>query len=167
VGGGSGGLAIALTEAWPDVHATVAELPSVTPIAERYVADAGAGARVSVVAANVVAGPIPGTYDAAVLRALVQVLRPLDARAAIRHAAAALRPGGRIYVIGRILDDSRVAPLPAVLSNLVFLNVFDGGRAYTVSEYRGWLEDAGLTDVAIEIDPEGRGMIRARRGGPA
>ena len=163
VGGGSGGLAIAVTEAWPDLHATVADLPGVTPITERYVARAGAAGRVAVAACDVVAAPPPGTYDVAVLRALVQVLGPDEARRAIGNVAAALEPGGEVHVIGRILDDSRLSPLPAVLSNLVFLNVFDGGRSYTEATYRRWLEEAGFVDVVSEIDPEGRGTIRARK----
>jgi SAM-dependent methyltransferase len=164
VGGGSGGLAIAMTEAWPDLRATVADLPSVVPITERFVREAGAGERVRVVAADVVAEPPPGTYDVAVLRAVIQVLGPEEARRTIRNVAAALEPGGRIYIIGRILDDSRITPVPSVLSNVVFLNVFPGGRAYTESEHREWLAEAGFVDVVREAHPDGRGSIRARKG---
>lgn len=165
VGGGSGGLAIAMTEAWPDLRATVADLPSVVPITERFLGEAGAGDRVRVVAADVVAEPPPGTYDVAVLRALVQVLGPDEARRTIRNVAAALEPGGRIFILGRILDDSRLSPVPSVFSNVVFLNVFPGGRAYTESEHREWLSEAGFVDVVREAHPDGRGSIRARKGG--
>jgi SAM-dependent methyltransferase len=163
VGGGSGGLAIAMTEAWPNLRATVADLPSVVPIAEQFIADAGAGGRVAVVPADVVAAPPPGSYDVAVLRALVQVLAPDEARRAIRHAAAALEPGGRIFIVGRILDDTRLSPVPSVFSNLVFLNVFPGGRAYTEGEYRAWLNEAGFEDVDVRIHPDGRAMVQARK----
>jgi hypothetical protein len=60
VGGGSGGLAIALTEACPHLQATVVDLPTVTPITQRFVAEAGAAARVQVLAADVVQGPLTG-----------------------------------------------------------------------------------------------------------
>ncbi len=46
VGGGSGGVAIAMAEAYPQLRATVVELPSVTPFTRRYVdrsADRGQG----------------------------------------------------------------------------------------------------------------------------
>ena len=47
VGGGSGGLAIAVTEAVPDLHATVVDLPMVTPVTQRFLDEAGAGALAS------------------------------------------------------------------------------------------------------------------------
>jgi hypothetical protein len=161
VGGGSGGVAVALTEAWPDLWATVVDLPSVTPITRRLVGEVGASERVRIVAADVVAAPPPGLYDVAVLRAFVQVLDREQASRAIRHVAAALEPGGEIVVIGRITDDTRVAPVPAVMSNLVFLSVFDGGRAYTQSDYRDWLASAGFDDIRMEIQPDGRGLVHA------
>jgi hypothetical protein len=40
VGGGSGGLAIAMAEAWPNLTITIADLPAITPVAQRYVDDA-------------------------------------------------------------------------------------------------------------------------------
>ena len=43
-----------------------------------------------------------------------------------------------------MLDDSRLAPLDAVAVNVMFLNVYDDGQAYTESEYRAWFEAVGL-----------------------
>ncbi len=83
VGGGSGGMALALTEAYPHLRATVIDLPSVTPITQRFLAEAGVTDRVKVVAADVVNAPVPGTYDVAILRALLQVLSPEDALQAL------------------------------------------------------------------------------------
>ncbi len=60
VAGGTGGLSVALTTACPNLHATVIDLPEVTPITDRYVDEAGAGGRVMVLAGNVVTGPIEG-----------------------------------------------------------------------------------------------------------
>jgi len=63
VGGGSGGMALALTDAYPHLRATVIDLPTVTPITQQFLAAAGAADRVQVVAADVVNAPVPGTYD--------------------------------------------------------------------------------------------------------
>jgi hypothetical protein len=62
---------------------------------------------------------------------------------ALRYIAAAIRPGGRIYILGQMLDDSRLSPTSAVNGNLAFLNAYDGGQAYTEGEYRQWLSEAG------------------------
>src|SRR5215813_11715061 len=57
VGGGAGGMAVTLTQAYPQLQATVVDLPTVTPITAKLVAEAGATARVTVQAADVVRAP--------------------------------------------------------------------------------------------------------------
>ena len=166
VGGGAGGLALAVARAWPELRVTVIDLPRVVPITRAAIEPSDVADRVDAVGADVVAQPVPGSYDVAVLRALIQVLGPEEARQAIAHVAAALEPGGEILILGRILDDSRLAPVASVMSNLVFLNVFEAGRAYTEAEHRAWLEEAGLGDVRRESLPGGREMIRARKEHP-
>jgi 16S rRNA G1207 methylase RsmC len=62
VGGGAGGMAVTLTQTYPQLQATVVDLPTVTPITAKLVAEAGATDRVTVQAADVVRSPVPGTY---------------------------------------------------------------------------------------------------------
>ena len=163
VGGGSGGMALALTDAYPHLRATVIDLSTVTPIAQRFLAEAGATDRIQVVSADVVNAPVLGTYDVAVLRALLQVLSPEDAAQALTHIGAALHPGGRLYIVGSILDDGRLSPLGAVGFNLVALNEFDAGRAYTEGEYRTWLTAAGFVEIARVVIAEGASIMTARK----
>lgn len=146
-GGGAGGLAVALCALAPALTATVAELANVTPVTRECVAEAGMTERVTVLETDLVAGSPPGVYDAVIMRALLQVMSAADAAATVRHGVAALAPGGRLFVVGRTLDDSRLSPLDAVAANVMFLNIYDDGQAYTESEYRGWLADAGLVDI--------------------
>jgi len=163
VGGGSGGMALALTEAYPHLRATVIDLPTITPITQRFIAAAGATDRVQVVAADVVNAPVPGTYDVAVVRSLLQVLSPEDAMQALTHIGAALNPGGRLYIVGRILDDTRLSPVDTVGFNVVFLNIFDEGRAYTEGEHRTWLTALGFAEIERVPLPEGVSVITARK----
>jgi hypothetical protein len=163
VGGGSGGMALALTDAYPHLRATVIDLPMVTPITQRFLAEAGAADRVQVVSANVVRASVPETYDVAVLRAFLQVLSPEDASQALTHIGAAINPGGRIYIVGRVLDDVRLSPLGAVGFNLLALNEFDGGGAHTEREHREWLTAAGFTDIERVPIAEGASIMTARK----
>lgn len=73
IGGGSGGLAIALTESYPALSATVVELPSVTPITRRIIAEAGATGRVRVTEADVLTGMSGERFDAGVLLHVIQI----------------------------------------------------------------------------------------------
>jgi cyclopropane fatty-acyl-phospholipid synthase-like methyltransferase len=163
VGGGSGGASIGACQACPGLRATVAELPSIVSITEACVAEAGLGARIGVQAVDVTEARPEGIYDAALLRNLIQVLSADDARRVLRNTAAALRPEGEIYLIGHVLDDDRVAPPEVAAFNLVFINIYDDGQAYTESEYRGWLEDAGFVGFERQPLPRGRSLIAARK----
>jgi hypothetical protein len=93
IAGGSGGMALALTDAYPHLRATVIDLPTVTPITQQCIEAARTSNRVQVVAADVVHTPVSGTYDVAVVRSFLQVLSPEDALQALRHIGAAIHPG--------------------------------------------------------------------------
>lgn len=165
VGGGSGGLAITLAENCPQMEATIVDLQSVVPITQKFVDKSGASERIHVKALDVVREELEGTYDAATLRAFVQVLGPEEARRALEHVGKALKPGGHIYIIGAVLDDSRVSPPGTVAFNLVFLNVYDEGQAYTVREYRDWLDEAGFENIERVLLPDGNSIITAQKKG--
>lgn len=148
VGGGSGGLAIGMLERWPNLTATIVELPAVTPITRQFVEESRVAERIRIAASDVTAEPPPGRFDVAVLRALVQVLGLEQARAAIVNVGRAMVPGGRIYIVGAgALDDSRLSPRTALFYDLVFINIYREGRSYTEREYRMWLSDAGFHRV--------------------
>ncbi len=121
VGGGAGYLSILVTETYPHLRATVVDLPSITPIARRVVEEAGAGDRVQVIETDVVNDTFSGTYEAAVLANFIQVLSADQARRALKNVSDVVEPGGSLFIVGRIIDDSRITPIEFVCgSNLVF-----------------------------------------------
>ena len=63
-----------------------------------------------------------------------------EAEQIIQHVYDAILPGGTIAIIGLILEDSRHAPVQIVMFNMVFINTYDAGQAYTEGEYRSWLQ---------------------------
>jgi hypothetical protein len=93
------------------------------------------------------------------------VLSAQDARRALQNIGAVLNPGGKLFIIGQILDDSRRFPLDAVGFNLTFINYFDAGESYTESEHRGWLSAAGFIDIERSLLPDGGSLMTARKSG--
>ncbi len=160
-GGGSGGLALTISELCPQLRATVVDLPNVTTITQRMVAEAGASQRVRVVTANVLRDRLDEKFDVAVMRHFIQVLSTADAQRAIMNISQAIEPGGLLLIVGMILDDSRLSPAVALAANLFFLNSFDEGQAYTEQEYRDWLSQAGFAQVERSLMPDGSSLIRA------
>ena len=101
------------------------------------------------------------------MRELLQVLSADDAQQVLQHIGAALTPGGRLFIIGQILDDTQTTPLEAVGFNLIFLNTFSAGESYTEGEHRAWLHAAGFVDVIREPfvlrDGFGSGLMIAHK----
>ena len=144
-GGGSGGLAVELAKLCSESTATIIDLPNVASIARRRVLSSGLGKRINVIEDDLT--KLKGhndIYDAVVLRSLIQVLAPDEADSVIKNMSKILRRFGEAFVVGRVLEDNRLGPLEAVAANVMFLNVYDSGQAYTVSEYERWFERHGL-----------------------
>jgi len=150
VGGGSGALAIALTQSLPQLQGTVIELPTVVPITRRFVTRAGASDRVQVESADLVREPLKGVFDAACLKAFLQIMSFAEARQALLHIRQALNPGAALYILDFPLDDSRLSPAETVLSNLFLLNIYDFGQKYTVQEYKDLLAETGFENFEID-----------------
>lgn len=165
VGAGSGGVAIGVLRGCPRLSMTVADLPRVTPVTCRFLEEEGIADRVTPSAVDVLACAPDGTYDAAIMRNLIQVLSLDEALIAVRHVAQSLASGGTLFVVGSMLDDSRQSPAELVGLNLLFLNIYDDGLIYTEGEYRTLLTKAGLVDIAVRRGemPAGNVLISARK----
>jgi hypothetical protein len=99
---------------------------------------------------NVVSNPLGESYDIAVMRGLFPVLTPDQIGSALANVYSALKPGSPLYIVGWILDDSRVAPLSYATYNLLFVNDYADGLIHTETEHRIWLEKAGFEYVLRE-----------------
>ena len=159
VGGASGGLVASLAKAYPGVKYTVTDLPSVTPVAEALLKEQDMKA--DVVEWNVLEGPCERKFEAVILRALVQVFSPEDAREAVRNIGASVNRGGSIFVLGHVMDDSRTSPVEEVGWYLINLNWEDEAGYYAEGDYREMLAAAGFTDIVRETLPNGDGLIHA------
>jgi DNA-binding transcriptional ArsR family regulator len=164
IGGGAGGLVAALCEAYPALHGSLYELPGNAVLAVDILRETSGGDRVSIETGDILVGRPRKTYDATVMRALVQVLAPADAARAIINAAAATRPGGSIYILGGgILNNDRIGPPSATYLNVTFMNLYPAGASYTEAEHAAWLAAAGCGEPQRIVLPSGGSIIHAKR----
>lgn len=147
VGGGSGVYSMAMCRAWPGLRATVLDLPQVTPLTRRYVAEAGLEQRVKTRDGDMRTSDWGQEYDFVFLSAIVHMFGPEDNAALVRRAHNALEPGGRLALVDFLMDDTRTSPAFGALFALNMLVNTRQGDAYTESEVRGWFEQAGFTDL--------------------
>ncbi|MHA1447360.1 MAG: methyltransferase, partial [Candidatus Heimdallarchaeaceae archaeon] len=163
VGGGPGGLSIAITELLPNIKATIIDIASVTPVSRWFVEQAGLSDRIQVVTADAVTGPLTGQYDFAILRAFIQVLSPVDALQSLKNVYSIIKPGGKLYIVGHILDDTHISPLEEVWHKLGSFNYYEVPSPYTEKEHREWLLKAGFTQIERSFLPNDDGVIVAQK----
>lgn len=165
VGGGSGGVARAICEESPGMSAVVLDLPNVARVTREYLKENDPGGRVRVLEGDVTRERPEGVYDLAILRSFLQVLSAEQAGAAVLHVGQAMEPGGLIVIVGRVLDDSRLSPPETVGFNLVFLNLYEHGQAYTEGQHRAWLEAADFTGIQRHVQPDEVSILTATKAG--
>lgn len=162
-GGGSGGLAIALSKLCPKIKLTVGELENVVPITKECIESEGLGKTIGTIEIDLTSYQPASTFDAIVLRSVLQVMSPEDAQITMKNATKALNPNGEIFMLGRMLDDSRLSPTEAVAVNVMFLNVYPSGQAYTESEYRSFFLKAGLENIERKQMSGGYSILHASK----
>lgn len=162
IGGGAGTILAGLRERWPHLATTLMELPAVAAAAQEILADYGAPG-VAVEAGDITLAPARGRHDLAILKAVIQVMPPDQARSAILNAARSLNAGGEIAVAGwGVVDDDRLGPPEGVFLNLTFLNLYRAGESYTEGQYRSWLTAAGFHSIIRTRLADGCALFRAR-----
>ncbi len=165
IGGGPGTVLVGLRERWPQVVATLMELPSVTAAARIILSEYGAD-DVIVEEGNIIHSPSRGQHDLAIMKAVVQVLPPEQARRSIQNAARCLKPEGEIVIAGwGVIDDDRLGPPDGVFLNLTFLNLYRHGESYTEGQYRSWMTEAGFINIVRSRMLDGCTIFRARLRG--
>jgi len=143
--GGSHGLhSIAFCTRYPDLTATVMDLPEALTGTAQAAAEAGLGDRITTKPGSFFTDDLGEDYDVVLLFEILHCLGPEDNAELITRAARVLRPGGVIV----ILEDVAGAE-PDEHNSAFSLCMFacTGDRTYTLEEIGGWLTDAGLIDV--------------------
>jgi precorrin-6B methylase 2 len=153
VGGGSGAVSIALCRAYPELEAVVVDQPPVTEKAAAHIQAAGLSDRVATWPANIFESPLPDGCDTAVVANVLHDFSPTRAREILVRVATALPAGGRVVILEIVPDEERRSPPLAVAFSVAMIVNTAGGDAHTVSQYRHWLEEAGLSGVVVTPIP--------------
>jgi len=165
VGGGSGAYDIELLRRYPDLRATVFDLPPVCELASKRIAAAGYEDRIAVTPGDFLADPeLPAGHDVALLSMIMHDWTPEQDQAILRKCFEALPPGGRIVISELLVNDEKTGPPAAALMSLNML-VETVGRNYTAAEYEQWLLATGFLDVrTVTFEaPGANGAVLARR----
>jgi len=165
LGGGPGTYAIHFCRRNPQLRATIVDLPTTRPFAEKTVAAFGLSERIAFAAADFNDDAIPGSFDVAWLSHVLHSEGPQPCAALLAKAVAALEPGGVLLVQEFILDADRTSPLFPALFSLNMLIGTPDGQSYSEPELAAMLRQAGLEQVEripLEL-PNGAGVMVGRK----
>ena len=156
LGGGSGAYSITACEKYPELKATVLDLPPVVAATRDYIADAGLQDRVDTIAADFTEGEFDcGPYDVIVMASNLPIYDAPVIADVISRAGRALAPGGQMHLIGEMLDSDRCGPVDAAMWGMSELITGGLGRAHTRAECEQYFRDAGFGEVSLtEFVPE-------------
>jgi 3-hydroxy-5-methyl-1-naphthoate 3-O-methyltransferase len=165
VGGGGAAFDIELCRRYPELRATVYDLPHVCPLATERIRDAGLSERIGVHAGDFFEdADLPAGHDAILLSMILHDWDEERNRAILAKCFRALPSGGTVVISELLVDDDKTGPLDAALMSV---NMLAGtwGRNYTGREYHDWLRDAGFDDVQTVRfrGPGANGAVLARK----
>ncbi len=147
LGGGPGTYAIHFCLANPLLHATVADLSTTRPFAEKTIARFDLSTRVRFMPCDYLNDAIEGTYDVAWLSHILHGEGPDECLKILEKAVSALDAGGNLFIHEFILDNTSDGPLFPALFYLNMLINTEKGRAYTEDQLHGMMKKAGLSQI--------------------
>jgi len=147
LGGGPGTYAIQYCLANDGLKATVYDLPTTRPFAEKTIQRFKLADRINFMDGNYLEDPVEGVYDVAWLSHILHGEGPDDCRMIIKKAVGALEPGGMIIIHDFILNNSMDGPLFPALFSLNMLLGTESGQSYSEEQIIGMLVAAGTRDI--------------------
>ncbi|MCD4719071.1 MAG: SAM-dependent methyltransferase [Desulfobacula sp.] len=148
-GGGPGTYAIHFCLANPELSASVYDLKTTRPFAEKTIKNFKVSDRVEFISGNYIEDEFayPNSFDAAWLSHILHGEGPEQAQKIIGKAVSALKPKSKIYIHDFILNDNMDGPLfPALFSINMYLGT-PKGRAYSEPQISDMLKAHGIKDI--------------------
>jgi acetylserotonin N-methyltransferase len=145
LGGATGHLAIAACEAYPNLSATVLDVPKVERFARPYIEASSVADRVQFVAGDFFEQELPPGD----LYTLGRILHDWDEpkiTKLLERITKSLEPGGGVLIAETLLNEDKSGPDYSLMQDLNMLVCTDG-RERTAAEYQSLLQTAGFGEV--------------------
>lgn len=159
VGGGLGGYAVAICQAYAQARVRVLDAPMVAQLGPAAVEPFGVGDRIEFVVGDYNRDDFGSGYDLVLLANVLHQELAARAQQMVSRSAAALAPGGMLAVVDFAVDDEKRA---ALMGCLFAINMRSFGDTYTAPTIEGWMREAGLTLVGRAGIEPAHWLITAR-----
>lgn len=147
LGGGAGTNAIAFCQVYPEVTATVFDLPATLRLTETTVKEAGLESRIALRPGDFNRDPLGGPYDVALMSDILHYQTFESNAALVGKVFTHLASGGRLVIKDRFLDEAGTGPAwTTAFAIHILVNTQQGG-CYRTGDAMNWLTKAGFTSV--------------------
>jgi ubiquinone/menaquinone biosynthesis C-methylase UbiE len=147
IAAGHGIFGIALAQRNPQAEIVAVDWKPVLEVATENAVAMGVGNRHRTIAGDAFKVDYGSGFDVVLVTNFLHHFDRTMNVAFLKKTAAALKTGGRVVVLEFVPNEDRVTPPMAARFSLPMLALTPGGDAYTFSELRGMLIDAGFTGV--------------------
>jgi predicted O-methyltransferase YrrM len=147
LGGGAGTNAIAFCHVYPELVATVFDLPATLRLTEKTVKEAGLESRIRLLPGDFNSDPLGGPYDLVLMSDILHYQTFQMNRQVVGKVFASLASGGRLVIKDRFLEESGAGPAwTTAFAVHILVNTQHGG-CYRASDAMQWMTDAGFVSV--------------------
>lgn len=147
LGGGAGTNAIAFCQVYPELTATVFELPATLTLTEKTVKDAGLESRISLRGGDFNRDGLGGPYDVVLMSDILHYQTFETNLALVKKVYDHLTPGGRLVIKDRFLDEPGTGPAWTTAFAVHIVVNTQQGACYKTTDATQWLSEAGFTSL--------------------
>ena len=152
--GGPAAYAILMAQKAPNLQVTTVDLAAIAAEARGYVARASLADRIECRAGDYHTDTYEAeAYDVVTIFGALHQESPEAIVSILKRAAAALKPGGRLYVLDMMTDETHTAPQFSALFAVNMALTTTNGWVFSDAELKGWMREAGLTPEATQTVP--------------
>ncbi|MFZ0390028.1 MAG: methyltransferase, partial [Calditrichia bacterium] len=147
LGGGPGLFAAAFAEKYPNLQATVFDVPESEPIASEYFRQSTAASRLQFKGGDFFEDSIGDGYSYIFISSIIHIFNPDRNLSLLKKCYQALQEGGKIIIREVLLNASKTQPQRGTLFAVNMLVNTEGGNAYPAEEIMTWLQEAGFRNI--------------------
>jgi precorrin-6B methylase 2 len=148
LGGGAGTNAIAFCQVYPELTATVFDLPATLHLTEKTVKEAGLESRIALLAGDFNKEGLGGPYDIVLMSDILHYQTVETNQALVKKVYDHLTPGSRLVIKDRFLDEAGTGPAWTTAFAVHILVNTQQGSCYKIAEAMQWMTRAGFVSVA-------------------
>jgi predicted O-methyltransferase YrrM len=152
LGGGAGTNAIAFCQTYPELTATVFDLPATLQLTERTVKEAGLESRITLRPGDFNKDGLGGPYDVILMSDILHYQDLSTNALLVKRVWDHLAPGGRLVIKDRFLNETGTGPAWTTAFAVHILVNTERGGCYKTADAVQWMGEAGFQAVT-ELEP--------------